>query len=393
MLIQEKISQAKTLLEEFNVDCWITFVRETLIQSDPSLAFLAAGELTWHSAFIINRDGTSCAIVGKYDQASIEDLKTYDEVIGFVRSFQEPFTEYMRRKNPGRIAVNYSVGSEICDGLTHGMYLTLITLLAGIGMNDRVVSAEQLVSALRERKSPAELTLIRNTVRLTENIWERTARFLKPGLKEKEVAAFMQAEAAARHADLAWAPSTCPSVFSGPGGAEAHYAPGETALERGHVVNMDFGLKVDRYVSDMQRTFYILKEGESAPPDNVAHAFTTIVKSIEEAKRAMKPGIEGHQIDAVARSIVTEAGFEEFPHALGHQLGLYPHDGTALLGPPWEKYAEKPFRKLEPNMVFTLEPRAKVEQGIVTIEEMVAVTADGCEWISTPQKELILIRS
>jgi len=89
---------------------------------------------------------------------------------------------------------------------------------------------------------------------------------------------------------------------------------------------------------------------------------------------------------------VTDAGYEEYPHALGHQVGRSPHDGTALLGPAWEKYDHKPFQRLEAGMVFTIEPRLTVAgKGIVTIEEMVVVTETGADWLSTPQLDLKLI--
>jgi Xaa-Pro aminopeptidase len=106
----------------------------------------------------------------------------------------------------------------------------------------------------------------------------------------------------------------------------------------------------------------------------------------------MRPGVQGIEIDGIARKFLTEAGYEEFPHALGHQVGRFPHDGTALLGPAWEKYAHKPFQRLERGMVFTIEPRLTVTgKGIATIEEMVVVTEDGADWLSTPQRELVLI--
>ncbi len=156
---------------------------------------------------------------------------------------------------------------------------------------------------------------------------------------------------------------------------------------------MDFGVKVEGYCSDMQRTFYILGPGEKAAPGDVMKGFRTILRAVEESKAAMKPGVEGRAIDAVARSIVVGAGYAEFPHALGHQVGRFAHDGTALLGPAWEKYAQKPFRKLEEGMVFTIEPRLTVPgRGVVTIEEMVVVTRDGAEWLGRPQKDIVLVK-
>jgi Xaa-Pro aminopeptidase len=142
----------------------------------------------------------------------------------------------------------------------------------------------------------------------------------------------------------------------------------------------------------LQRTFYILKEGETKAPPDVQRGFDTIVTSIELARKQMRPGVEGIEIDKTARDHITRAGYPEYPHGLGHQVGRFSHDGTALLGPAWEKYAQKPFQKLEKGMIFTIEPRLPVEgRGIATVEEMVIVTDDGAEFLSTPQKELRLI--
>jgi len=117
-----------------------------------------------------------------------------------------------------------------------------------------------------------------------------------------------------------------------------------------------------------------------------------LIESIEKAKQGIKPGVQGVMIDKITRDIITANGYDEYPFGLGHQVGRFAHDGTALLGPAWEKYAQKPFQKLEPGMVFTIEPRIFVpEHGDVTIEEMVLVTNNGCEWLTNPQKSLILV--
>ncbi len=392
-LIQEKVKQAAGLLREFGVDCWITFTRESEICGDPTLVFLAPGHVTWHSAFIVLADGRTRAIVGLYDQKGVEETGAYDKVVGFVTGIKEPLLEFLKEADPRSIAINYSQGSEIADGLTHGMYLTLHGFLAEAGMADRLLPAERIVSALRERKSAAEIGWMKQAVRATEEIFGLVGAFIAPGRTESEIAAFILAEAARRGLPTAWGRATCPAVFTGPDTAQAHYSPTGRTVERGHVLNMDFGVKIEGYCSDMQRTFYVLAPGEAAAPEDVMKGFRTIVRAVEETKRAMRPGVEGFEIDAVARSIITGEGYAEFPHALGHQVGRFAHDGTALLGPKWEKYAQKPFQKLEAGMVFTIEPRLTVAgKGVVTIEEMVVVTKDGAEWMGRPQKELVLVR-
>jgi len=259
-------------------------------------------------------------------------------------------------------------------------------------MADRLVPAERIISALRQRKSPDELGRLRAAVTAAEEIFRDTHRFIAPGKTEAEIAAFMRHATQARGLGFAWDPRSCPSVFTGPDTAGAHYAPTGRPVERGHVLNIDFGVRRDLYCSDLQRTMYVLRAGESAPPPEVVHGFETILRSIEAARAAMRPGVTGNAVDTAARTVITAAGYPEFPHALGHQVGRFAHDGTALLAPAWEKYAGKPFEPLEEGMVFTIEPRLPVPgRGVVTIEEMVVVRGGGAEYLSEPQTALWLI--
>jgi len=393
MIIEEKVRQSVQLLKEFNIDCWITFVRETALNGDPTLPFLASADLTWHSAVIISKTGSKIAIVGQFDKKSVEDLGVYDEVIGYVESIKKPMLDHLRKLNPAKIAVNFSQDSEIADGLTHGMFLTLTGYLAEIGMQERMVSAEPIISALRQRKSATELTLIKKAVDLAEEIFRAVRTFIKPGRTEAEIAAFMRARVQEQGLKFAWDPTVCPAVFTGPDTAGAHYNPTERVVEEGHVLNIDFGVKFEEYCSDLQRTFYILRKDETKEPADVRKGFDTILTSIEDSRKALKIGARGIDVDRVCRDVLIANGYKEFPHALGHQVGRFAHDGTALLGPGWEKYGRKPHVPIEENMVFTLEPRLLVPgKGTVTIEEMVVVTPTGATYLSDRQTELILIR-
>ena len=391
-LIQEKVAQAAALLRELDLPCWLTFVRETGILPDPVMPFLAPGHVTWHSAFLVPATGRAVAIVGQYDRKAIEETGAYGRVEGYVQGYKPALLAALRGLDPNAIAVNYSEDSEVCDGLTHGMFLTLRRVLAEIGYADRLVSAERLVAALRARKTPQELARIRAAVLETERIFDEVGRFLAPGRTERDVADLVARLRAERGLETAWEAATCPAVFTGPDTAGAHYGPTSRAIARGHIVNMDFGVRSEDYCADLQRTFYVRREGETSVPEPVARGFGTIAQAIESARRALRPGVAGRDVDRVAREVVTSAGYEEFPHALGHQVGRFAHDGAALLGPTWEKYGGRPLVPVEEGMVFTLEPRLTVQgYGVATVEEMVVVTRDGAEFLSGPQTTLRVV--
>jgi len=392
MLVKEKISQAIDILIDLDIDCWITFVRESSIMHDPMLDFLIEANVTWHSAFIVTKTGDTYAIVGQMERPTIEDLDAYTFILSYVEGVKKQFLDTLRKINPASIALNYSTNSEICDGLTHGMYMILYDFLSEIGFENRIVSSEKITSSLKARKTPFEVERIKVAIANTLEIISLTTSFIQPGRSEKEIADFMIREVEKRNLEPAWEKSHCPAVFTGPETAEAHYKPTDRKVERGHVLNMDFGVKFKNYCSDMQRTFYILEEGEIEAPPEVLKGFDTIVKSIVLAKEAIQPGVQGVDIDRIAREYIVSQGYEEFPHGLGHQVGRFAHDGTALLGPAWEKYARKPFIPLEEGMIFTIEPRLKVPgRGTVTIEEMIVIRKDNAEFLAEPQKKLILV--
>jgi Xaa-Pro aminopeptidase len=322
----------------------------------------------------------------------VDELEVYDRVIGYVEGVKGELLAYLQQLDPATIAVNFSEDSEVCDGLTHGMYLTLKNMLSEIGYDNRLVSAEKVTSSLRARKTPAEIERMKTAIGHTIDIYALLAGFIQPGQTEKEIAAFTRAEIESRGLGYAWDPFHCPAVFTGPDTAGAHYQPTDRVVERGHILNMDFGVKFEDYVSDMQRTFYILKEGETEAPAEVMHGFETIVTAISMAAEALAPGVQGVEIDSIARDYIIAQGYEGYPHGLGHQVGRFAHDGTAMLAPAWEKYAGKPFETLEEDMVFTIEPRLTVPgYGVATIEEMVLVKPGGAQFLGGRQTEIILI--
>lgn len=392
-IIREKIQQAVEILNEKNIDMWMTFVRETKVSKDPMIDMIVGEHSTWQSAFIINRDGETAAIVGSIEEENIVKTGLYQKVIGYVKSVKEPLLEYLKEKNPSSIAINYSKNSVLSDGLTYGMYLLLNDYLEGTEFKDRLVSAEEIISALRGRKSDSELAIMKEAIDETLKIFDAVTNFIKPGLTEKDVANYVKKLMQEKGFQPAWDEETCPAVFTGPNPASAHSGPTDRKIEKGHLVNMDFGIKYKGYCSDLQRTWYVLRDGETKAPAEVQKGFEVIRDAIQKVADAIKPGVTGVEMDDIARNYITQHGYPEYPHGLGHQVGREVHDGGAGLFPRWERYGNTPYMKLEERQVFTIEPRLPVDgYGVSTIEEEVVITKDGCEFLSPPQKELILIR-
>ncbi len=393
-IIKEKINQAVSILEEKNIDMWITFVRESSTIHDPILDMIVGTNVTWQSAFVITKDGYTAAIVGSLEASNIEELKLYKKVTGYVESVKEPLLALIKEKDPAKIAVNFSTNSVLADGMTYGMYLILMDILKGTGYEDKLISAEEIISALKGRKSETELKIMKEAVDETLKIFDKVTEYISVGKSELDVANFVKTITAQKGFGLAWDEDHCPAVFTGPEAGDPHSGPTERMIKQGHMVNMDFGIKYKGYCSDLQRTWYILKDDEKEAPEPVVKGFNVIRDSIQKVADALKPGVEGCEMDDIARDYIVKAGYEGYPHGLGHQVGTSAHDGGAGLFPRWERYGDTPFMKLEESMVFTIEPRLTVKDyGTSTLEEEVYLTKDGCEFISEPQKDLILIKS
>ncbi|MCU7496839.1 MAG: aminopeptidase P family protein [Ignavibacteria bacterium] len=392
-MIKEKIAQAVKILREKNIDMWLIFVRESSNIKDPSMDMVVGTSCTWQSAYIITKDGDTTAILGSLDVANMRMQGTYKNVVGYLRYIKDTLVGTINKYRPNKIAINFSRDSSLADGLTHGMYLELVDYLKDTPYLERLISSEEIISALRGRKTTSELDIMKHAIEETLKIIDETTHFIRPGVSEKEVAAYMKSLVKQRGFGLAWEADYCPSVFSGPDTAGAHAGPTDRKVEPGHVLNIDFGISYQGYCSDLQRTWYVLKDGEDKAPEEVLRGFNVIKDSIKLSAENIKPGRQGYEIDDIARKYITDNGYEEYPHALGHQVGRMAHDGGGLLAPKWERYGDLPFKKIEQGEVYTIEPRLPIKDfGIATIEEEVVVTENGCEFLSSPQQEIIIVR-
>ena len=391
-LVQEKLDQAVEILREQDVDLWLTFVRETSLTSDPSLDLIAGVYSAWQGAFLVSATGERTAIVGRFDAPSVELLGAYD-VIGYDESIRPALRNAVEQLGPRSIALNYSESDPAADGLTHGLWRVLQDAFADMPYRERFISSEAIVNALRGRKSPEEVERIRAATRETEEIFDVVTATLAPGQSELEIADRMHEEIERRGLGYAWGRDHCPAVNAGPEKDVGHSPPGELRTRSGELLHVDFGVSRDDYCSDLQRVWYFPDGDETSAPDDVQRAWDALWASVDAGVAVLRPGAAGWEVDAAARESLVAAGYPEPMYALGHQLGRAAHDGGTVLAPRWDRYGAAPFGLVEKGNVFTLEYGTAVPgRGYIGLEEDVLVTADGVEWLSSPQRELWLVR-
>ena len=390
-LIQEKTKQASKLLQEVDIDLWLTFVRETSAGGDPVLPLIYGTDLTWQSALIFTKTGHRIAIVGHFESETARRIGAYTEVLEYDEGISDLLIATLHRFDPQRIAVNYSSEDVYADGLGHGLYQVLLNYLKDTPYVGRFISAERIISALRGRKTPLEIERIKAAIRTTEEIYRLTFDHIQPGMTEIEVADYMHHQLTQRGLQPSWDLNHCPTINVGPDSAVGHVGPTEITIQRGQLLHFDFGVRQDGYCSDIQRVVYFLAEGENEPPEAVQHGFTTIVTAIQKTVEAIKPGMTGLQADQIARQIVIGAGYPEYKYGTGHQMGRECHDGGCMLAPAWERYGQTPNWVIEAGQVYTVEPGLMLESyGYIGLEEDVLVTEGGCQFLSTPQTKIIL---
>lgn len=389
----EKLTQAVGLAQSSGCDVWLTFVRETSVSGDPVLNLILDGGLTWLSALMVARSGEKVAVVGNYDADPLRTSGNWDRIVPYVQGVREPLlAELERLVSPGgKIAVNYSKSDVQSDGLGHGMYSLLEDYLQGTRFEASLVSSEGILLPLRGVKSPSEVSRMQSAIAETDRLFDEIGSFAKIGMTERAVFEMIQSKIAERGLGYAWDESADPIVNSGPHSMIGHgFASDSITLQPGHIFHIDLGVTRDNYSSDIQRCWYV-SGGEEIPQD-VLDVLEAVNGAITVASEVLVPGALGHQIDAAARAHLVGCGYEEYLHALGHQVGRTAHDGGAVLGPLWERYGQTPLIPIRAGEVYTLELGVITpNRGYLGLEEMVLVTDHGVQWLTHRQRTLPVI--
>ncbi|MBQ9959644.1 MAG: aminopeptidase P family protein [Oscillospiraceae bacterium] len=390
---KEKMDIAFQAMRDNDFDMWIVAGQESATNSEPVLDVLGDAEFIGCTALVYNRDGSSAVICTPLDMNGYIHAGVFTEVIDFPVSFEQSLGEYIKKKAPKNIALNFSLNNPASDGLTVGNYRMLQKAFAIAGFEGEIVSAQPIVNMVRGIKLPHEIEKIKKACAVTQEIFDAAKDFIKPGMNCQDIYKFFEDEVARRRVGYSWPKSCNPGVFSGYGCPSGHMGAPDFPVKAGDVVNIDFGIIVDGYASDMQRMYYLLEPGETDAPEEVKKAFYCVRDSIQKAADALKPGVTGLEVDTICRESILAGGYDSYGFATGHQLGRVAHDGGPLLGPRKPRYDRPDLIEvpLMEGFVFTLEPGVETSRGHLGMEEDVVVRENGAEFLVEPQRELYLI--
>jgi Xaa-Pro aminopeptidase len=237
--------------------------------------------------------------------------------------------------------------------------------------------ATGVVEQLRMIKDEAELTIMREAAVLADETYNHILGFIKPGLRERDVALEMEIFMRSKGATSS---SFETIVASGERSALPHGVASDRIIGNNEFVKLDFGAYYNGYCSDITRTIVV-----GNPTDKHREIYEIVLEAQLAALAAVKPGMTGREADAVARDIITRYGYgDNFGHGTGHGLGMEIHESPRL--------SKTGDTVLEPGMVVTVEPGIYVPGfGGVRIEDDIVVTANGNSLLTSSPKALFIL--
>ncbi len=276
----------------------------------------------------------------------------------------------------GTIGLELGYGQRIA--MSQDDYNTLASKLTGATF----VDAGPLLWDLRMIKSPREVEALRKACDATTKAFERGFSSIRPGMTEAELAGIIMSELALQTNEL-------PGFLMVRSG-QAKYgmvnvAPFEKPLNPGDLVVVDVGANYKYYWSDFMRMASI-----GGPSPEQRRFFDADLAAQQAGVDVIKPGIRLGDIFDACYDVLVERGMKEHVPGLervGHGLGLDVHEPPSI--------ARGSEVIVQPNMVLTVEPifwdQPNHVIGNFALEDIVLVTEDGHEVLSTFPKDLYIV--
>ncbi len=229
----------------------------------------------------------------------------------------------------------------------------------------KLLSATPVTAGCRMVKSDHEVELMRLAAKVTLAAYEATYHSLKEGMTQHQIEDLIEAA----HRQLGFEGDA--DVQVGAFSAFPHGSVTPQVIHEGTIILIDGGCRVERYCSDITRTFVLGKAS-----DKMKQVFDIVHRAQSAALAAAHPGLECGAVDAAARKVITDAGYgpdyKYFAHRLGHGMGMDGHEWPYLVrGNP---------TKMAANMTFSDEPGIYIRGEFgVRLEDDMHITENGAE--------------
>lgn len=246
---------------------------------------------------------------------------------------------------------------------------------------------ENVIENLRLYKDEQETARIRQACRIGDKAFSYIQKRIKPGKTERQIVLELEYFIKRNADDIAFSSI----VAFGENAAIPHYFPSNNQqLTINNLILLDFGAKVDGYCSDITRVVFLGK-----PDGKFIKVYNTVLQAQEMALRQLKKlisdsspsSVKTSVLDKFVKKFIKNCGFPEYPHGLGHGVGISIHEAPRL------RMDSKDI--LSPGMVFTIEPAIYLPGwGGVRIEDLVVLKEGGIEILSKSPKllKLLIIR-
>jgi len=351
---EQRVSALRRQMAEREIDCFVSL--------NPADNLYLTGFSGSTSAVVITAERALMLCDPRYTEQARAEVRAH-EVVEVLGAFLKRTGEQIAALNPASVAFDPATLTVAQADVLEKEVSRPLTRMA------------DAVGALRVHKDPGELAAIRAASELAEGVLADVLSGLREGVTEQALAATIDYEFKRRGAS---GPSFDTIVLLGERSSLPHGHPGERALRAGDIVLIDMGCRKAGYCSDLTRTFVFGR----IPGTWFAEIYEIVQTAQQAALEAVRPGICARDVDAIARTIINDAGYgRQFGHGLGHGVGIEVHERPRLNFESDVILAE--------GMVVTIEPGIYLpERGGVRIEDLAMVTAQGCDSFTRSTKEL-----
>ncbi|MHA1463637.1 MAG: M24 family metallopeptidase [Candidatus Heimdallarchaeaceae archaeon] len=405
-------------MRENNVDMWIHSMREG--NPDP-LTLDLGGDKGYFVFTDTGEERIERAVFGGY-QDDLEELDCYD-----IFGQEEELMDFVITRNPKTIAVNTSDNLAVADGISYSCYIKLTKLL-GEKYSERIVSAEYLITDFRTRRIPREIEVYTVLCEIAKHLLETALsnEVITPGETSLEDVGWWMEDQLADLGMKSTFSRSMPMIIHSDKSKKSEYRSSNYIIQKGDLMQYDFGISHMNYGTDFKRVAYVLNEGETAVPSGIQNGWVQALKARDVIKENIKIGqTAGETLKKIGEALEA-AGFRYLHLIVDPMLGGEPSlvssenqednvrtevsidchcvgntgNSEVASGPSIAGFRpDRAHLVIKTNNLFAFEfiaytpnPDWKGRKVRFNVEDNAVVTENGVEWLYSPNEQILLIQ-